>query len=673
MKVVDKYRQSTSRIGMEGALMALSPLPFLLLLVGGGDAKPYLWQVTIAWISAPAAILSGLILFTRPFTGKICGAIALVGTFTITLPWLMVNPFAALTGAVTLIGASFVLIDLPIDNGSGQHKQDILNRYLEKARWAAVAVPCMALLCMLTHADNAVLAVYCITGSFFIAQGLAIHWAMMKKSLWHLIVPTAGSGALGWAFFSSFTDRIPAFVLLFSLLGLLALPRSIFLTERREHLWEILMNHPARILLSTFSALGVLGTALLSLPIATTKEAIHLVDAAFTSVSAVCVTGLIVLDTPNDFTLYGQIFILLLIQLGGLGIMSITTVALHAMGRRLSLKQERLLTSITDTDHNDLVHSLRTILKFTFIAEATGASLLTMLFIFSGAPPGEACWRGLFTSISAFCNAGFALQSDNLLSYQTNPLILHVVATLIIFGGLAPATSLVIPRWLSGKHLPIPARIALITTCVLLVSGTFFILAFEWNGVLAGLSIADKVHNAWFQSVTLRTAGFNSVDIAQVTNPTFLVMLGLMFIGGSPGGTAGGVKTTTVGILAMTFWAKITNRDEILIHNRSVRSATVYQAITIVTSGMIVWFTVVLMLEMTQQISVRNIIFETTSALGTVGLSTGATPLLDEIGKILIMIAMFVGRIGPMTLFMLLSNDQVIAKSRSPHAKIPLT
>jgi trk system potassium uptake protein TrkH len=163
------------------------------------------------------------------------------------------------------------------------------------------------------------------------------------------------------------------------------------------------------------------------------------------------------------------------------------------------------------------------------------------------------------------------------------------------------------------------------------------------------------------------------VDIAQVTNPTFLVMLGLMFIGGSPGGTAGGVKTTTVGILAMTFWAKITTRDEILIHNRSVRSATVYQAITIVTSGMIVWFTVVLMLEMTQQISVQNIIFETTSALGTVGLSTGATPLLDEIGKILIMITMFVGRIGPMTLFMLLSSDQSISKSRSPHAKIPLT
>ena len=185
-------------------------------------------------------------------------------------------------------------------------------------------------------------------------------------------------------------------------------------------------------------------------------------------------------------------------------------------------------------------------------------------------------------------------------------------------------------------------------------------MAFEWDGVLAGLSFGDKIQNAWFQSVTLRTAGFNSVDIAKVASPTFLVMLGFMFIGGSPGGTAGGVKTTTVGILATTFWAKITNRNDVIIRNRRVRSGTIYQAITMVICGLIVWFIAVLMLEMTQQISMRDIVFEVTSAIGTVGLSTGATPLLDEIGKIIIMIAMFVGRIGPMTLFTLLSNDQIV-------------
>ncbi len=670
MKVVERHQQSTSGFGMAGTLMTLSPLPFLLLMVGAGSAKPDLWQLVIASAAATAAMVSGLMLFKRPFIGKACGGIALAGIFTITLPWLTVSPFAALTGAITLIGASFALMELPIDNSSKE--KNPLNRYLEKARWGALTVSCIALLSIATGTKTAS-AIYCVTGSFVIAQGLFIHWTVtQKKSRWILIVPLAGSGGLPLVF-SYFSDTIPAFALLFSLLSLTALPRSSLLTERREQLWEILLNHPARILLSTFSALCILGIGLLSLPIATTSRTIHLVDAAFTSVSAVCVTGLIVLDTPHDFTLFGQFFVLLLIQLGGLGIMSITTVALHAMGRRLSLKQERLLTSMTDTDHKDLLHSLRTILSFTFIAEIFGALLLTLLFVFSGETPIQAFWRGLFTSISAFCNAGFALQSDNLLPYQTNPFVLHVVATLIIFGGLAPATSLIVPRWLSGKNISIPAQIALTTTIVLLVSGTLFILAFEWNGVLAGLSFTDKIHNAWFQSVTLRTAGFNSVDIASVTNPTFLVMLGLMFIGGSPGGTAGGIKTITVGILAMTFWAKITNRNEIIIHNRRVLSATIYQAITIVTSGMIVWFVVVLMLEITQQISVRNLVFEATSALGTVGLSTGATPFLDEIGKIIIMIAMFVGRIGPMTLFMLLSNEQVISKSRSPHARIPLT
>ena len=671
MEVVEKYR-STSRIGLEGAMMALSPLPFLFLTVGIGSAGPDFWQLIIASIAATGAIVSGILPLKRSFIGKVCGGIALLGTFVVTLPWLTANPFAALTGAVAYIGAFFALIDLPVDSDNST-KNVTLNRLLEKARWAALAVPCVALLGMVTGGVNKTFVVYCVTGSFMIGQGLFIHWAAVKRSIWHLIMPLIEFGVLGWALWSSFTDRMPIFVLLFSLLNLISLPRSMLLTERREHLWEILINHPARILLSTFFALCVLGIVLLSLPIATSTGAIHLVDAAFTSVSAVCVTGLIVLDTPHDFTLFGQFFILLLIQLGGLGIMSITTVALHAMGRRLSLKQERLLTSMTDTDHKDLLYSLRTILKVTFVAEVCGASLLTMLFVHAGETLGQAFWRGLFTSISAFCNAGFALQSDNLLPYQNNPFILHVVSTLILFGGLAPATTLIVPRWLRGKPISIPARIALTTTTVLLVSGTFFILAFEWNGVLAGLSFIDKIHNAWFQSVTLRTAGFNSVDIALVTNPTFMVMLVLMFIGGSPGGTAGGIKTITIGILAMTFWAKITNRNDIIIHNRRVRSATIFQAITIVASGMIVWFTVVLMLEITQQISVRDIIFEATSAIGTVGLSTGATPLLDEIGKIILMVAMFVGRIGPMTLFMLLSNDQVITKSRSPHAKIPLT
>jgi trk system potassium uptake protein TrkH len=252
-------------------------------------------------------------------------------------------------------------------------------------------------------------------------------------------------------------------------------------------------------------------------------------------------------------------------------------------------------------------------------------------------------------------------------------LILHTVASLIIFGGIAPATTLLIPGWIMGKSINVAAYIALVTTIILLISGALLFLLFDWNGVLAHLSFANKIHNAWFQSATLRTAGFNSVDIASVTESTFIIMLSLMFIGGSPGGTAGGIKTTTIGIVALTFWSNITNHKSVVVMSRRIQSRVIYRAITIVMSGVLIWFVIVLMLEVTQQIPLRDIIFEVTSALGTVGLSTGVTTHLDEIGKVIIMIAMFAGRIGPVTLFMLLSEEKRDKSSRYQNAKISLT
>ncbi|MDA3924493.1 MAG: potassium transporter TrkH [Kiritimatiellae bacterium] len=534
-------------------------------------------------------------------------------------------------------------------------------------------VPLVIVAHLLTENSRAVFSPFVIAVSLITAFILYVYWAFEKRSKIRLLLAVTGLSLIVISFTINGFIGISRLALILSLAVLLSFPRQRDSFEKTEHWYEILLSQPARILLTTFFGLCVIGTFLLSLPASAHSGAIKLVDATFTSVSAVCVTGLIVLDTPNDFTGFGQFCILILIQLGGLGIMSITTVALHAMGRRLSLKQERLLTSMTDTDHKDLVHSLKTILKFTFIAEGMGASILFFLFYATGDTIGMAAWRGIFTAISAFCNAGFALQNDSLIPYQSNALILHAVAALIVFGGMAPATSLLIPKWISGKHTPIPAKIALVTTVILLISGTFFMMAFEWNGMLSNLSVADKIHNAWFQSVTLRTAGFNSVDIATIVSPTFLTMVAFMFIGGSPGGTAGGVKTTTIGLLAMTFWANITNRNDVVTQNKRIHSSTIYRAITISVSGMAVWFTVVLMLQVTQQISARNLIFEATSAIGTVGLSTGATPLLDEIGKIIITFAMFVGRIGPMTLFMLLSKEQSISASRYPEEKISLT
>lgn len=560
---------SMTRIGMQGFLLAMSPLPLLFLFAETGHiGGPAFWRLILAVAAAVSIFSCALTLFCKPIAGKFLGVAGAAGGYISAWPHIMTSPYFALTATVLLIGIIFLLAD-------------------------------------------------------FTFEGPAA-----RKTL----------------------------------------------VETQKPVWEIFLSHPARVLVVTFLGLCAMGTLLLLLPVAADNRAIGFVDAAFTSVSAVCVTGLIVLDTPNDFTGYGQFFILILIQLGGLGIMGITTVGLHAMGRRISLTHERVLASMADTNHRDLVHSLVTILKFTFAAEGMGAILLAFMFYSTGDPVTQAVWRGVFTAVSAFCNAGFALQSDSLMFWQTTPGVLHIVALLIVFGGMAPATALVIPKWLSGRQVPIPARIALAASVVLLVLGTVFILAFEWGGLLAGLSVSDKIQNAWFQSVTLRTAGFNSVDIAGIAHPTFLLMLAFMFIGGSPGGTAGGVKTTTMGILAMTFFANITNRREVIMQNRRISAFTIFRAVTIVAAGLLLWFGVVLMLEVTQpQIPVRDLIFEATSALGTVGLSTGATGLLDEIGKIIIIIAMFCGRIGPVTLFMLLSDQQAPSSSQSPDAKIFLT
>lgn len=666
-----RSRANISRIGVEGALMVLSPLPFLFP-VAGTELFDNKWQFAAASIAAVACLVCAFTLFRKPVVGKSFGRIAVVGCYASAWPYIFKSPFIALTATALLIIAIFSLADFHV-HFQRDRKNDHVSRCGQRAWWGILMMPLVIVVHLLTESPQAFFSPFAVAASILTACILYAHWAFEKKSKTRILLVVTGLSLIVISYLLNGFTGIPSLALLLSLTVLLSFPRQKEPFEKKEYWWEILLSHPARILLTTFSGLCVVGTFLLSLPASTQSGSIKLVDASFTSVSAVCVTGLIVLDTPNDFTAFGQFCILLLIQLGGLGIMSITTVALQAMGRRLSLKQERLLTSMTDTDHKDLVYSLKTILKFTFIAEGIGAVILFFLFHAEGDSIGMAAWRGVFTAVSAFCNAGFALQSDSLMPYQTNAFILHTVASLIIFGGMAPATSLLAPQWISGKATPIPARIALITTVILLGAGTFFMMAFEWDGALSGLSVADKMHNAWFQAVTLRTAGFNSVDIAAIMSPTFLIMVAFMFIGGSPGGTAGGVKTTTVGILAMTFWANITNRNDVVAQNRRIHPSTIYRAITIIVSGITVWFIVILMLQVTQQISARSLIFEATSALGTVGLSTGATPLLDEIGKIIIIIAMFAGRIGPMTLFMLLSAKQSVSASRSPETKISLT
>jgi trk system potassium uptake protein TrkH len=658
--------------GIEGAIITLAPLPLVFPFTVATYSVLHFGRLLCALGAVAACIVCASTLSKWPLTGKYFGFIVFITGCLAALPYFATNPFAALTGVVVLIVGVFGFTG-PKAQASFKIRNNLVELWLLRAKWAAVAVPFMVIPAAIVATTQPRLIAYLMTISTVVAQGLFGWWAYRQNSKWRILLPVMGIATVIVLNLISRAEEIPFFAVLLSCICFPILRRRAGMAQQRDSIVSVLFNHPARILLTTFLSLCIFGTFLLILPFAVRGEAINLVDAAFTSVSAVCVTGLTVLDTPHDFTWFGQLFILVLIQLGGLGIMTITTVGLHAMGHRFSLEHEHLLMSIADKDRKDLLHSLATIIKFTFITEAAGALLLFILFNSSGDASAQALWKGIFTSVSAFCNAGFALQSDNLIAYARFPAVLHVIALLIIAGGLAPSTCLLLPRWITGKSIPVSDRIAMVSTAVLLFSGMLFFLVFEWEGVLTGLSLGEKMHNAWFQSVTLRTAGFNSVAIAPVGNPTLLLMLFFMFIGGSPGGTAGGIKTTTLGVLAMTFWASITNRNAILVHRRRIPSGTVFRAITITASGFIFWSIAVLMLEVTQRIAARDIIFEATSALGTVGLSTGATQLLDEIGKVIIMITMFAGRVGPMTLFMLLGDDRVKTEVKCPDAKISLT
>jgi trk system potassium uptake protein TrkH len=660
-------------VGIEGVLMTLAALPFLLAAAGTSVEGPVAWRVIASSIASLLCLGASVLLFRKTLLGKISGYLAIAGCGIAGLPYFATEPQIALLGGVALIQSCYFLKEFRVR----QHPSFFNSphdRSLQRARGALWTVPFIALSGLFLDPAGQLIGESAVAASMLISQGMVAHWTgrlqkgLIARIAW-LILPLAAS--LG-GLYTLFIGQAKLAALSISLLTLVILPRLRSPLEYHEHWWELFLNHPARVLISTFLGLCLFGTLLLQLPWATTKGNIALVDAAFTSVSAVCVTGLIVLDTPNDFTLLGQGLILILIQLGGLGIMTISTVALHVMGKRLSLRQERLLTTMTETSHSDLIGSLVMIVRFTLLAEIAGAVLLTICFLSAGDPLSLALWRGLFTSISAFCNAGFALQSDSLISYQTSPLVLHTVAALIVIGGLAPATCLVLPDWARGRAIQLAPRIVLVTTATLLLVGTVCFLVLEWDNTMARLSFADKLHNAWFQSVTLRTAGFNSVDISGVLGPTFLVMLSFMFIGGSPGGTAGGVKTATIGVLAMTFWASITGHSEVIAQNRRIPQSTINRAITVVGSGVLVWFFAVLAIQITQQLPVRELVFEVTSALGTVGLSQGATPYLDGIGKIIIILTMFIGRVGPMTLFTLLSLDVAQVDSRCPDARITL-
>jgi trk system potassium uptake protein len=418
----------------------------------------------------------------------------------------------------------------------------------------------------------------------------------------------------------------------------------------------LVVGHPARLVVGTFLLLCVVGFGLLSLPVcADGRAAIAAIDAAFTAVSAVCVTGLITVDTPHAWSNVGQGIMLVLIQLGGLGIMTLSTAALGMVGRRLSVRHEEAVASVVGSTHRGhLFTALRTTIVVTLLAELAGATCLTGLFWLHGDGPAQGLWRGVFTAISAFCNAGFALQTESLVPYQTSPAVLHIVALLIIAGGLSPAAIVALPRWVRHQVVPLQVKVVLVATSGLLAPGMVSFAVMEWENSLAGLSVVDRFHNAWFQSVTFRTAGFNSVDFGTLHSATLLLALLLMFIGGAPGGTAGGIKVTTAWVLGATVAAVLRGQKMVTSFGRTISDEVVRRAIAITAIGAVIVLVVLFALFLTQDMPPSLAVFEALSAIGTVGLSIGGTGELDGLGKVVIMIAMFLGRVGPLTAFLFL-------------------
>ncbi len=431
---------------------------------------------------------------------------------------------------------------------------------------------------------------------------------------------------------------------------------------------------PSRLLIVSFLGLIMAGTAGFKvLPGLYTGEGLSWVDALFTATSAVCVTGLIVVDTAEHFTLWGQAFLLILIQLGGLGILTFATLALLALGRRLSLHHEALSSQpIEVVPELDAGKMVRNLVAFTLIVEGIGAALLFLGWV-GRFPPGEALWHAVFHAVSAFCNAGFSTFSDSLIGFRHSWPILAVVMILIVLGGLGFLTVEEI-RALGGRKkkgvggtLSLHTRLVLATTALLVVGGTALYLLLEWENTLAGFSPLGRVLNGLFMSVTARTAGFNTVDYGATADSTNFVTILLMAVGGSPGSTAGGLKTTTVALVGLLALARLRGSQVAGAWGRSVPEETVQRAVGLFVLGfgtMTVGVLVISVLEIGGSAHMQTPgafmghMFEVVSAFNTVGLSMGVTSGLSAVGKGLIVLLMFVGRVGPLTMALALARPR---------------
>ena len=433
---------------------------------------------------------------------------------------------------------------------------------------------------------------------------------------------------------------------------------------------------PTRLIVSSFAAVSLVGTVLLMLPVSTSAGVSPgLIDALFTSTSAVCVTGLVVVNTAHYWSTFGQAVILILIQIGGLGLMTFATAQFLVTGRRIGLRQRLIIQEQTGQwSLSGLGVLLRRIFATTLLFELLGAIILALQFGKArGLTPLRAAFYGFFHSVSAFCNAGFDILGNNLMDFNNNALVLLTVSLLVIVGGIGFHVIVDLythrAKW---KDLTLHSRVALKMTAALLTLGTFAFLAIEGNnpGTMGSMDIRGRLLASWFQAVTSRTAGFNSIAVQNLlTASTFITMI-LMFIGASPGGTGGGIKTTTFAIAARFAVAAVRGEDDVVFERRRMPQDLVIKAITIILVSTALVMVSTLILTLTENAAFQDILFEVVSAFGTVGLSRAMTPEMTSIGKLVIAGTMFAGRVGPLSLLIALSSPKGSGKYRYPEEKV---
>ncbi len=476
---------------------------------------------------------------------------------------------------------------------------------------------------------------------------------------------------------------------------LILIIRNLFLLlkvlTRFKRLTSLLENihvHPAQTIFMSFLLVILGGTLLLMMPFTAAEgNGLSFLDALFTSTSAVCVTGLIVVDTALYFSIWGKIIILILIQIGGLGIMILSYFTVFVLRRSMSVEDKVLISyMLSDDDMSSISRTLKSIIGVTFLIEGIGALILMIGFIKNTSlSAGSYVFYSIFHAVSAFCNAGFALFTDSLEGFNSSLLVSGGIAVLIITGGISFS---VIANFKSVIHghikrkttkgsglIPVftlNTKIVLFLSGVLLVSGTFLFYAIEHSGTLKNMSLGTQYLSAFFQSVTLRTAGFNSVSFSNLSSSVLVIMMMFMFIGAASGSTAGGIKINTLAVLGAAVKSAWKNEKDVILLKKAIPSDLVSKAFMILLFGVIAVLTGTFLLTVTEQAPLENILFEVVSAFGTVGLSTGLTSQLSGPGRFVIIVLMFIGRLGPLTVLAAASTGSKRLNVTYPQADISI-